>query len=173
MALDMISFCGEMGRNLSSEVNIIYQHLEMLVSHNQFFSVLYFVFNEWKSGRSSVSVSDKPLQLQCYLQVSKYIQVGIQHTVKKVNVTVFQYFAEMSDQGLFKSTHLTVPLIYVFDQARKLEVSLAFICIRREFSNTNKFHQLPLFPGRFPEYQQIHMDENFSALNQSGIFLLT
>lgn len=75
MALDSISICGEMGRNLSSEVSIIYQHLEMLVCHNPFFSVLYFVLNEQKSGSSNVSVSDKPLQLQ--LQVSKYIQVGI------------------------------------------------------------------------------------------------
>lgn len=51
MVLEMKSTSDEMGTNLSSEVNIIYQHLETLVCHNQFFSVLYFVFNEWKSGR--------------------------------------------------------------------------------------------------------------------------
>jgi len=50
MALDMISTCDEMGTNLSSEVYIIYQYLEMLVCHNQFFSVLYFIFNDWKLG---------------------------------------------------------------------------------------------------------------------------
>lgn len=33
-------------------------------------------------------------------------------------------------------THLTTPLISGFDQAQNLEVALALICIRREFSNT-------------------------------------
>lgn len=51
MAHVMVSTCDDMGRNLSSEVNIIYQYLETLICRNQVFSVLYYVSNEWKLGR--------------------------------------------------------------------------------------------------------------------------